>query len=244
MMLMTLVKNPGRISKNSLAKVHYCYRQPLQNSHIVIENEMLIYCKPIQGSTSYCRLQIVPFDLRNILFIAFHTNPIGGHFNAYKTIHRLCLCYYWPEMFSYICCMCSACPGCTLANPTHNKSSELVYHFPLNAPFWVLFVDGYSAGRQSSFKGDKTYLIVCYGMTGFAGMEPVKHATSAPFASPLMKIQLRFGLCHSIVLNKDTKFFSMFKEACDCLQLNRHVLLGSNHNPMMVGGALIKTTAI
>jgi hypothetical protein len=46
--------------------------------------------------------QIVPVDLQNILFAAFHTNPIGGHFNTYKTMHRICLCYYWPEMLSYI----------------------------------------------------------------------------------------------------------------------------------------------
>ncbi len=194
---------------------------------------MLIYCEPIWGSTSYCRLQIIPVDLRNILFIVFQTNPIGRHFNAYKTMHCICLCYYWSEMFSYIQCMCSACPGCALANPT-NKSSELVNHFPINAPFKVLFVDGYSAGRQSSFKGDKTYLIACCGMTGFAIMEPVKHTMSTTFASALMKIQLRFVLCHTIVLNKDTKFFGTFKEAYDLLQLNRHILLGNNHNPMMV----------
>ncbi len=71
-------------------------------------------------------------------------------------------------------------------------------------------------------------------MTGFAFMEPVKHATSATFASVLIKIQLRFGLCHTIVLDKDTKFFGTFKEASDLLQLNHQILLGNNHNPMMV----------
>ena len=71
-------------------------------------------------------------------------------------------------------------------------------------------------------------------MTGFAVMEQVKHTTSTTFASALMKVQLHFGLCHTIVLNKDTKFFSTFKEACDLLQLNHHVLMGYNHNLMMV----------
>ena len=65
-------------------------------------------------------------------------------------------------------------------------------------------------------------------------MEPVKHTTSTTFASALMKVQLRFRLCHTIVLNKDTKFFGTFKEACDLLQLNHHVLTGYNHNLMMV----------
>jgi len=71
-------------------------------------------------------------------------------------------------------------------------------------------------------------------MTGFAAMEPVKHATSTSFAAAVMKIQLKFGLCHTIILNKDSKFFGVFKEACDLLQLNRHVLYGGNHNPIMV----------
>jgi hypothetical protein len=72
------------------------------------------------------------------------------------------------------------------------------------------------------------------GMTGFAVMELVKHSTSTTFASALIKVQLCFGLCHTIVLNKDTKFFGTFKEACDLLQLNCHVLTGYNHNLMMV----------
>jgi hypothetical protein len=65
-------------------------------------------------------------------------------------------------------------------------------------------------------------------------MEPIQHATSSSFASGIMKIQLRFGLCHTIVLDKDSKFFGVFKEAVDLLQINRHVLSGGNHNGMLV----------
>ncbi len=35
-------------------------------------------------------------------------------------------------------------------------------------------------------------------------------------------------------MDKDSKFFGAFKEACDLLQINRHVLSGGNHNPMLV----------
>jgi hypothetical protein len=49
-----------------------------------------------------------------------------------------------------------------------------------------------------------------------------------------MKIQLWFGFCHTIVLDKDSKFFGVFKEAVNLLQINRHVLSGNNHNPMLV----------
>jgi hypothetical protein len=48
-----------------------------------------------------------------------------------------------------------------------------------------------------------------------------------------MKIQVGF-LCHTIVLDKDSKFFGVFKEAVDLLHINRHVLSGGNHNGMLV----------
>ena len=54
------------------------------------------------------------------------------------------------------------------------------------------------------------------------------------FVSGIMKIHLCFGFCHTIVLDKDSKFFGEFKEAVDLLQINCHVLSGGNHNPMLV----------
>jgi hypothetical protein len=130
--------------------------------------------------------------------------------------------------------MYNACPGCALANPTKIKSSELVYNFPIKALFLVLFIDAYSAGKHSSFDGVEVYLVVCCGMTGFASMEPILHANSKNFASAIMRIQLRYGFCHTIVLDKDRKFYSICREALDLLQINCHVLSGDHHNPMMV----------
>jgi len=130
--------------------------------------------------------------------------------------------------------MCNACPGCALANPTKSRSTELVYRFPIEAPFLVLFVDAYMAGKVTGFENSDCYLIACCGMSTFAIMEPITHPTSTSFASAIMKIQLRFGFCHTIVLDKDSKFLGVCKEALDLLQINRHILSGGNHNPMLV----------
>ena len=226
--------DPGKICKEALKAVHYAYRHALRHFHIVIEDNMLILHKPIRGSASYTRLQIVPVGLRDILFVAFHSNPIGGHLNTYRTLHRLHMHYYWPEMFSYVKRMRHACLECALSNPTRGPSSELIYHFPIEAPFCVLFVNAYSAGKYSGFKGSKVYLIAACGMTGFSAMESIQHANSTMFVSGIMKIQLNFGFCYTIVLDKDSKFFGEFKEAVDLLQINRHILSGGNHNPMLV----------
>jgi hypothetical protein len=197
-----LVTNPSKINNAALSMVNYNYWAPLRNSQIVPEDGLLIYYEPIRGGSSYTCLQLNLAAFYNIIFIAFHLNAIRGHLNAYHTLHQICLRYYWPGMFSYIKQMCTACPGCRLANPTKSKSSELVYNFPIEAPFLVLFVDAYLARKHSSFNGFETYLVACCSMTGFATMEPIVHANAKKFASAIMKIQLCYGFVTSLFLTR------------------------------------------
>jgi hypothetical protein len=156
----------------------------------VVENNLLIYHELISNTGSYARLTIVPKEFYNVLFVAFHTNPAGGHLNSYNTLNHLCLRYYWPDMYSYIKRMCSACPGCALANLTRGKSSKLVYNFPVEAPFKVLHVDAYSAGLHFGFEGSTSYLIGCCSMCSFGILEPVTSANASTFASAITKMQL------------------------------------------------------
>jgi hypothetical protein len=129
-----LVTNPSKMNNLTLSMANYNYWAPLRNSQIMLEDKMLIYCKPIRGS-SYTCLQLVLAAFYNIIFIAFHANAIRGHLNAFHTLHHICVPYYWPGIFSYIKRMCSTCPGCALANPTRSISSKLVYNFLLKCPF-------------------------------------------------------------------------------------------------------------
>jgi hypothetical protein len=105
------------INNQALAKVNHNYCGTLRQSLISVENDMLIMKEPIGGTSSYTCLQLVPQELSNILFIAFHTNAMGGHLNAYWTLHHLWLLFYWPGMYAFVKQMCQACPGCALAIP-------------------------------------------------------------------------------------------------------------------------------
>jgi hypothetical protein len=122
-----LILNLSKICTESLSKVNYNYRGALCKSLLLTENDMIILRELIVGSNSYMRLQIVPCELYNIIFMAFHANPIGAHLNAYRMLHCIRLRFYWPSMYAYVKRMCNACPGCALSNPNHGKSSELVY---------------------------------------------------------------------------------------------------------------------
>ncbi len=78
-----LALNPSLINTQTLSKVNHNFRGPLRQSLISVEDEMLIFCKPISGCDLDMHLTLVPRELYNIMFIAFHMNPIGGHLNAY-----------------------------------------------------------------------------------------------------------------------------------------------------------------
>ncbi len=82
------VLNPSTISIKALAEVNHNYCGPLHQSNILVENDMLIMREPIAGTLSYTRLQLVPRELRNILFVAFHVVYLINQL-TYHTCDRL-----------------------------------------------------------------------------------------------------------------------------------------------------------
>jgi hypothetical protein len=86
-----LVLNSSKINLSTLNTVNFNYCAPLRQSQIVIEDGLLIYREPMRGGSSFTHLQLVLAEFYNIIFILFHSNAIGGHFNAYCTLHRICL---------------------------------------------------------------------------------------------------------------------------------------------------------
>ena len=130
--------------------------------------------------------------------------------------------------------MCKACPVCSLYNTTQNICADLVYSFPIDSPMQVLFVDIYASGTEINFDEKKHYLIGACGMTYFGIYEPTAEQNEYAFDSALMKIWLRFGFSHTIVVDKDSKFIGVFAQTSALLNINIHVLSGENHYPMIV----------
>ena len=71
-------------------------------------------------------------------------------------------------------------------------------------------------------------------MTSFAICEATPEQNSKVFAAALMKIWLRFGFSHTIVVDKDRKFLGVFSKTAALLKINAHVLSGKNCDPMIV----------
>ena len=70
-------------------------------------------------------------------------------------------------MSTYTKSMCSSCAGCTMANDSVTRKSDLLYAFPVDGPMLVMHVDIYTISASISFAGDRSYLIDSCGMTTF-----------------------------------------------------------------------------
>ena len=105
-LLLEIVSSPAMgQSQPVLQKLDYIYRQPARQGNFIIRDRILYMKEIFQDDDKYVELQIFPQSLRNIIFVAFHGNPIGGHLNAYRTYHRVRQRYFWPGMFQYIGCV-------------------------------------------------------------------------------------------------------------------------------------------
>jgi hypothetical protein len=49
-----------------------------------------------------------------------------------------------------------------------------------------------------------------------------------------MRILLRFGLCHTLVLDKASSFLNVFNQVVELLQINSHTISAENHDAMIV----------
>ena len=186
-----MIVHQHTITKDSLSKLYYVYCGLIGHSQIVImANDMLTLHEPLKSTNDSISLQLVPQSLRNIVFIAFPSNPIGGHFNAYHTFSRICLCFFWPKMYHYISNPVHKCATCPLSNATLQKSSELVYNFPATEPMSVMHIDRYHTGHLRTFDNVTCYIFGACNMTAFGLLEGITEPNSSTFATAIMGFKL------------------------------------------------------
>ena len=187
-----------------------------------------------ENGIKFVSLQVVPKSIYNVIFVTFHANPIGGHHYALRKFHKICQRYFWTSMYQYWKIMLAYWRGRYLDHRTVQRSTDLVYGFPIDAPMRVLFVDIDDAGHNINFDGNNHHLIAACVMTGFDVSKSTKDQTSKTLASALMKILLRFGFYYTIVVIKSTSLLNVFTETASLLYIRIHFLYEKNHDPVIV----------
>ena len=98
----------------------------------------------------------------------------------------------------------------------------------------VLHVDGFTVRASINYAGDKGFLIDACGMCTFAVAEPVPESNSTTYAQALSMIMLHLGFVHTIVLDKDIKFYAVFAQSCLLLDLNVNTVSSENYDAIIV----------
>ena len=97
----------------------------------------------------------------------------------------------------------------------------------------VVHADVYTLGAKLGFSSHKQFMFMCDGMTTFTIWEPLRQCNSTTFAEAIMKMLLGYGLCHTLVIDKDSKFKSVFEKTMELLQINVHTASGGNHDALL-----------
>jgi hypothetical protein len=87
--IMKMLLNPSSITNSGLQAINPIYRSAMHDSNIRMENNRLCLFEPIASLNKQLKLVIVPSDLQQHIFTAFHVNPLGGHLSLYYTLHRI-----------------------------------------------------------------------------------------------------------------------------------------------------------
>ena len=174
-----------------------------------LEHDVFYMRKIFENDIEYANLWLVSESMRNVIFDAFHDNPIVSYHDAFHKFHKIHQRYLWPGMYQYCKRMIAACTGCSLIHHTMLRISDLVYGLHINTPMRLLFVDIYTSGLDTNFDINHNHLIAACGMTGFAISGSTLDQTVKTLASALMKICIRFGFYHTIVCENISNEFQI-----------------------------------
>ena len=98
----------------------------------------------------------------------------------------------------------------------------------------MLHLYGFTVGAIVNYAGNKGFLASACGMRTFAVAEPVPESNSTTYAQTLSMIMLRFGLAHTILIDKNSKFYAVFAQSCLLLFLNVQTVISENHDAIIV----------
>ena len=98
----------------------------------------------------------------------------------------------------------------------------------------TIHTDLWVPGKTLSFDGYTGLMIIVCHMTGFAAIEPVIEATSESLAKAVYKIFMRYGLCHMIMINPDSKCKGRFKGMTALLTFQHHMCARGHHDTILV----------
>ncbi len=197
-----LVNNPLLINNKSLCTINHNFHSALQHSLIVVENNWSIYHEPISHTGLYTRLTI-EFQKNSTMSFSLHFTLI---WQAAIWTHTVLYTVYVCAIIGRVCTPKSR--RCVL----HAHDVPLLTPQKENHPNWcIIYPSKLHSGCCTWMPIQPTCTLAlkvpsptssaAVACALFGILEPVTGATTSTFASTIMKMQLSFGFCHTVVLD-------------------------------------------
>ena len=139
----------------------------------------------------------------------------------YKTLFRLRLRFFWPEMRDEVKTWVKRCAHCVSYSVWCTQTSELHLSWPGTVPFCIMHVDLWAPGQIEDTDDNKGYLMnsMC-DISQFVVSSATTDITAAHLAQLfIMDVILSFGMCSVVVVDNGSSFKQLFKLICEALDI-------------------------
>ena len=155
----------------------------------------------------------------------------------YKTLFRIRMRFWWPNIRNDIKSWVKSCAQCVAYDVWRTRKSEMYFSCPVTTPFYIMHVDLWMPGKLVDDAGNTLQLMNCMcDLTQFVVSILVSDATSENLAKLFMEqVVFNFGMVAVVVVDADSKFLSLFKDMCLTLDFILWPIAHGNHKGISIG---------
>ena len=186
-----------------------------QQSKLTISNNILYRTIDATLDRESYKQLVVPTSLRDRVLALAHGHPSSGHFGVDRTLARLRLTCYWPNMSTSVALYCRNCNVCAVCKNPRPLPRAGMSHVKAGEPFETIALD-IMGPLPSTSNNNKYILVIGDYFTKWLEIIPLPNITAQTVAVALVeRIFVRFGAPEKIHSDQGSQFCSqLFLELC------------------------------
>ncbi len=155
----------------------------------------------------------VPAALRSKVLVAFHDNPLSGHFGRFKTLKRIQKLAYWPKMWKDVVTYVRNCTVCQTLKPETRRLAGKIQQTVVGRPWEMLGIDLMGPLPRST-KGNTQLLVIVDYYSRWVELFPLRKATAEVIGQILIReIFTRWGTPDYLLSDRGSQFISHVLQA-------------------------------
>ncbi|PIO59369.1 integrase core domain protein [Teladorsagia circumcincta] len=180
---------------------------PVAEKCVIRKNGCLYYNdRPTATNPFRFERLVVPENLKEPIFLAFHTSPSsGGHFNWRKTLAKISRKYFWPHMAEDIFSLVRACDSCQRKR-SNMANQEALIPVVSGAIFDKVYVD-LTGPLHTSEAGNKYILAMIDHFSKYVIAAPLPDCTAVTVAQAIVsECILKYGVMTQLISDNASYF--------------------------------------